>query len=176
MGPDWMPLSGCFCLFIAGTKQLPMDTARHLIFLIFQPCWTLCNQHPCPTLRYVVIWVLDNLSFRRSLRAVFQSESSGYRLSSRNRDPTLGTVRVSATWCYPSPSQIDAAAFQVSSKPKQRARPRQRLEEGVAAPSAQRHVVSAVAAIGAESEYGNLKGFKADFRAEPGQMMARSTC
>ena len=54
-GPDRMPL--CFCLFIAGTVAA-LGQLRHLDILIFQPCWTLCLQHACPTPRYVAIWVL----------------------------------------------------------------------------------------------------------------------
>ena len=59
------------------------------------------------------------------------------------------------------------------SEPKPRACLSQRLEEGVAAPCTQSSVVSAVAAVGAESEY--CKGVKA-CRAKPGQMAARAPC
>ena len=63
-------------------------------------------------------------------------------------------------------SHIDVVGHPESSKPKPRALLRQSLVEGVAAPCTQCPVVSAVAAIGAESEYCIVRA-RGSRRAEP---------
>lgn len=149
-----------------------------------QPCWILCLQHPCPTRRYVFL----SMGPRR-LRAVPLLGVSIAILS----EPWRGEGAARATVPSESTSESRRRPSRASASPESLCRPShasmsrapsagwaRQIGDGqmmthkwVPHPAYSPPLVSAIAAIGAESEY--IKGVKA-CRAEPGHSTARAPC